>query len=278
MIFTVVLGVSAFLISLVAGYFSVTGLSMIFPAAPVAVMIMGIALELGKLVTASWLYRFWGTASKLLKGYFVTAVVVLSLVTSLGIFGFLSRAHIAGEATRGVLSTKIVAIDTRLAQLQQQQTTLGSRIQSMDRMTNTLSSSPAGIRRITQIQRSQGPERTRIDSVYAAVQRQIDSLSAEKIRLQTEEKTGAAEIGPLVYIADLLYDDGSTDKAARLLILIIMSVFDPLAILLVVATNMQIATLRGRIATVDSSFEPDTWFKMVDTPLTDQSPSATLDS
>ena len=103
---------SALFISLVAAYFSIAGLVAVFPGAPVAVALMGSALELGKLVSASWIYRFWDKTNVLMKTYFITAIMVLSFITSIGVFGYLTRAYAEGTEGLDANSEQIVLFDT----------------------------------------------------------------------------------------------------------------------------------------------------------------------
>ena len=107
MIFPIILLLTALGISGIAGYFSVMGLTYIFSASPTPILIMGAALEIGKLVTASYVYRQWDSINTLMKSYFIVSVVVLSLLTSMGIFGFLSKAHSDQNFLSGDVLAKI---------------------------------------------------------------------------------------------------------------------------------------------------------------------------
>ena len=131
MFFAALLMLVALAITSVAGYFSILGLMAIFPASPVAIAAMGIVLELAKLVTASWVYRNWKIANKLLKTYFTIAVVVLSFITSMGVFGYLSKAHIEHTTVGG-------SAQLQIAQLESQKTSAERRLKNAQTSLDTL--------------------------------------------------------------------------------------------------------------------------------------------
>ena len=119
MSFLLLLIFSALAVSAVAAWFSIVGLMAIFPAAAVAILSMGVVLEIAKLVTASWLYKNWDTAGVLLKTYFTSAVVILSIITSMGIFGFLSKAHLEQTISQG--GTNVLQIQNLERQIQNEE-------------------------------------------------------------------------------------------------------------------------------------------------------------
>lgn len=270
MIFFGVIALTACIISVVAGYFSITGLAAIFPAASHAVMVMGAALEMGKLVSASWVYRFWGKTSVWLRSYLIIAVIILSGITSLGIFGFLSKAHIDGELTRSQTVVSQTINDDKIQRLTTQQRQYQIRLDGLNAVLVSAAGNSSGARRIVGIRQAQAAERRMLDSLSRKTDLQLDSLTQAQSVVLREQQRQNSELGPLVYMAELLYnDENASDKAVRVLILTIMLVFDPLAILLVVAANIQLESLKKKeVVGVDTSFEPDTWFEMVDDPLT----------
>lgn len=224
MIFAIILLFSALAISSVAAYFSIVGLTLIFSAAPQAIMVMGIALELGKLVTASFVYRWWHKLNSIMKYYFVASVVILSIITSLGIFGYLSKSYISDSAS--IYKTEI-QIKTREDQLAIEK----------QRLENLLSQ-----------QNQRGYAVRRLERELAAVQDKIFTLTSEIGELKANKSELGTEIGPIRYIAELIYSDSgmdTIDKAVRIIIISIMFVFDPLAILLIVAANMQLKSIRS---------------------------------
>lgn len=217
MIFLVILFVTAILLSSVAAYYSVLGLVQIFPGAFWSIVIMGSTLELAKLVTASWLYRNWTQIHWVLKSYFTGAVLILMLITSMGIFGFLSSAHLQTVSVTSSTTIQIQSLDVREQLLQK-------------RMNFVLK----------QTERPEGPTPQESRELQR-IQKQLENIGTAKLPLKQSENKLMAEIGPIRYVAELLYDRAETtfiDKAVRVVILMIIVVFDPLAILLLIAVNM----------------------------------------
>lgn len=206
---------AAFLLSAIAGYYSVIGLAAIFMGAFWPVIFMGGSLEFAKLVTASWLYRNWKTAPFLLKSYLVIAVMLLMLITSMGIFGFLAKAHIDSTLDAGANSVE-------LKTLSQQQKIADSRLNYL-------------------LARAKDPSTAsnQLDRQIQSTQKELTEINKKRLPLLREENKLVADIGPIKYVADMFFEgDGAVDKAVRLVILIIMLVFDPLAVLLLIAANI----------------------------------------
>lgn len=205
------------MIAAVAGYYSVVGLVTIFAASALPVIIMGGTLEFAKLVTASWVYRNWKIAPKFLKYYLSLAVVILSIITSMGIFGFLSSAHIQQASVSADSAIQIRMIDDQL-KLEQ------SRIDNLIKQQEKYDVPPASMQK--QIKVSQ-------DS--------ITKLNKDKLPLLQEQNKLTAEIGPIIYIAEMIYGDRNhIDEAVRIVIILLIFVFDPLAILLLIAANFSL--------------------------------------
>jgi len=206
---------AAFMLSTIAAYYSIVGLTTIFTGAFWPILIMGVALELAKLVTTSWLYQNWKKASWLLKTYLTIAVFMLMIITSMGIFGFLAKSHI--DSTQGNKSNA-----TDISTLNTQESIAKARLDYL--LARAKDPSTASVSLDRQIQDTQ---------------KELARISKAKSPLLQEENKLVAEVGPLVYIAEIFYDDsvGSVDKAVRLVIMMIMVVFDPLAILLLIAAN-----------------------------------------
>ena len=242
LLFASALGVSA-----VAGYFSIVGLMAIFPAAAMSILAMGIVLEIAKLVTASWLYQNWERANLLMKAYFVPAVVILSIITSMGIFGFLSKAHIDQGVESGDATAKIERIDNRIRandrEIARAQKTLDGFDATLDRYTEL-----GYVTRGLDERREQAPEREAMRNIIKAAESDNDKLYDERSELSAEVRAFEVEVGPIKYIADLIYEDGreNLEEAVRAVIIMLVLVFDPLAILLVVAANMQLNYATGR--------------------------------
>jgi len=207
---------TALALSGIAEYFSIIGLATIFPGAFWPVVIMGSTLGVAKLVTASWLKINWHHAPRLLKYYLTTAVLVLMLITSMGIFGFLSKAHIDSTIDSGMNTSELKTL------------TMQEKI-AKDRLEYLLA-------------RAKDPSTAsnRLDKQIQETQKELRDISQKKLPLLREETKLVAEIGPIKYVAELIYDesDDSVAKAVRLVIMIIMFAFDPLAVLLLIAANL----------------------------------------
>jgi hypothetical protein len=245
---------SALLISGIAGFISISGLMAIFPGSPWIVALMGGALELGKLVAASWVYRYWKKAGWL-RHYFVAAVCTLSLVTSVGIFGYLSKSHIEGRADDALNAGRI--------ELVQQQIAAESTAKAVD--TRTLSQIDESVSRLLSNDRISGANgavtaRTRQRAERAAVLKSIADHDQKILDLRTVRSSLAveqtkidADVGPIKYVAQVLFqgdDRDSVDRAVRWLTIVLMFVFDPLAILLFIAAGI---TKTSRLSVETSS-------------------------
>ena len=215
---------SAIALSVVAAYYSVIGLAQIFPGSYWPIIIMGSVLEISKLVTVSWLYNNWNDTVRIMRYYFLIAIVLLMLITSMGIFGYLSKAHLD-------TNVNINANSVQLKTLEAQEKIAKERLNYL-------------------LQRAGDPATAtkKIDTQIQEVQADLKKLSNEKLPLLSEENILMAEVGPIQYIAELFYtkdDAGFIDKAVRLVILIIIVVFDPLAILLLIASNQTLIRIRN---------------------------------
>jgi len=245
--FIILLLFSALAVSSVAAYFSIIGLTTIFPAAYAEIIGMGVVLEIAKLVTASWVYQYWSTSSKLLKTYFVSAVVILSVITSLGIFGFLSRAHIDQTATNQDYTLNMEVIEFRLDAERSKLQQARDRLSGLD---DTLRTSRGEDKNY--VNRTQREEREQLNAEMDEAVANIDALNLELLPMRQEVAQMDAELGPIKYIAELFYstsDKSSVDSAVRIIIMLLIFVFDPLAILLVVAANMSIKKRKGESIT-----------------------------
>ena len=231
-------------ISGVAAWYSIVGLMAIFAAAKVPIAIMGAVLEVGKLLTASWLYQYWEKANKLIKGYFITAVVVLMFITSMGIFGFLSKAHMDQTLSVGDNSLLIERLDKKIDREQVRIKDAETVIGQLDKAVQVLIDYDRirGPKGSIAVRESQNEERAQLTSVIDDAYLRIDDMSMEKLELDKEQLALEAEVGPIKYIAAFIYgddlDSNLLDKAVRWIIVTIIFVFDPLAVLLIVAANM----------------------------------------
>ena len=207
---------TAIALSAVAGFYSIIGLAQIFPGSFWPIVLMGSILEIAKLVTISWLYNNWKNAGTLLKTYFSIAILVLMMITSMGIFGYLSKAHLESNIVLGANTVQLRTLET------QEKIT-------KDRLNYLL-------------KQASDPEKTsaRVDRDIRNAQADLKKLTEQKLPLLSEENKLAAEIGPIKYIAELFYDKNDPsfiDKAVRAVIITIIIVFDPLAVLLLIAAQ-----------------------------------------
>ena len=238
---------AALALSAIAAYYSIAGLAAIFAAAVIPIVVMGSVLEVSKLVLASWLYRNWGDLPKLMKSYFLSAVVVLMCLTSMGIFGYLSKAHLDQAVPTGDVQAKVSLIDEKINQEKEIINESRKTLNQLDEQVNqTISrtskdNSDAAVQRSVQIRRGQAKERASLFSTIESSQAKIAKLNEEKAPLSAQVRKIEAEVGPIKYIAALIYGDqiDSTllEKAVRIVILMIVSVFDPLAVLMLVGYN-----------------------------------------
>ena len=237
----------ALAISGVAAWYSIAGLIAIFSGATTSIIIMGGVLEAGKLVTASWLYRNWNQVPFLLKSYLTSAVVVLMFITSMGIFGFLSKAHL--EQSISVGGTNDLQIENLERQIARQQSIVADSetvLSQLDAQVQTLIDydrirGPSGSIATRQ---GQAEERQALNETIDAAYVRIEELQTDLAPLKQEKLAIEVEVGPLKYIAELIYGDQARDfldEAVRWVILLIVFVFDPLAVLLLIAANMNLA-------------------------------------
>ncbi len=240
LLFAVALGLSA-----VAAYYAVVGLIAIFAAAVIPIAIMGSLLEASKLVVASWLYRNWKEIPLLLKSYFTVALVVLMLLTSMGIFGFLSKAHLDQAIPTGDVQSKLALIDEKIKTEKENINASRKELSQLDaQLDQTISrtTDQGGTERAIQIRRNQQKDRNRILTEIGSAQTKIAKLNEERAPIASEVRKVEAEVGPIKYIAQVIYGDADTDlleKAVRFVTILIVLVFDPLAVLMLVAANWQ---------------------------------------
>ena len=216
---------TAIALSAIAAFYSVIGLAQIFPGSFWPIILMGSILEIAKLVTVSWLYNNWAETNRLMIYYFSTAIILLMLITSMGIFGYLSRAHIESNVVVGANTVQLKTIETQEKIARDKLEYLLKRAGDPATATN------------------------KIDREIQTTQTELNRLSKEKLPLMKEENKLTAEIGPIKYIAEIFYskDDPSfIDKAVRLVIFTIIIVFDPLAILLLIAANQTYKKVRSQ--------------------------------
>lgn len=241
---TILLFVTAVILSGVAAYYSIMGLIAIFSAAVIPIAIMGGTLEVAKLVVTSWLYRNWKETHWLMRTYFCTAIAILMILTSMGIFGFLSKAHSDQSLVSGDVLAKISVYDEKIKISKENIDANRKALKQMDEavdQTMGRSDSEKGADKAVQIRRSQQKERARLQSEIAVEQSAITKLNEEAAPIRAEIRQVEAEVGPIKYIAAMIYGDNPDanmlEGAVRIMILLIVFVFDPLAVLMFIAVN-----------------------------------------
>ena len=235
-------------ISAVAAYYSIVGLMAIFSASAASIAIMGIVLEVGKLITASWLYQNWKTVPKLLKYYLTTAVVVLMFITSMGIFGYLSKSHIDAGTGTDELYIKVERLENRIESEKKNIVRAEKQLEQLDNALDRYVELGAVSKGLNK-REEQENERNSLTGLVNKSQQQIDVYLDTKSEYDLQIKSFEVEVGPLKYISALIYGDDALnflDNAVRIVILILVFVFDPLAVLLVIAANISIREVQNR--------------------------------
>jgi hypothetical protein len=261
-IFPFTIALSALLISASAAFYSVTGLSKLFAGASLEVIIMAGSLEFAKLVIASLLYQYWNQLNKFLRVYLSIATFVLILITSLGIYGFLSASYQSTSSLVGNIDAKIELLETKKSNYKQQLEIYNTEKLSLDEsisdlrkgISNTIikhkdsktgeiiSTTSNSTRKSLEKQLDQAIDRQTQTSIKIdELNQNIFDLDSEIIEIKTSDKI-SGELGPLKYISGLT--NYSMDKIVNILLLIIIFVFDPLAIALVIAANFAFSRLK----------------------------------
>jgi hypothetical protein len=236
--------VSGLTVSAVAIYYSVAGLVAIFSAAVIPIIVMGVALEISKLAGTVWLKQNWTRAPYFIRAYLLAAIAILMLITSMGIFGFLSKAHSDQSLVSGDVQSKIAVYDEKIKTAKDNIDANRKALKQMDEAVDQVmgrSSDEKGADKAVQIRRSQQKERTRLQSEIQAEQKTITALSQERAPIAAEVRKVEAEVGPIKYIAAFIYGDNPDanilEKAVTWVIIIIVVVFDPLAVILLLASQ-----------------------------------------
>ena len=258
---------TAVCLSVVSAYYSIAGLAAIFAAAVIPIIVMGGVLEFAKLVVASWLYRSWKYVPLLMRTYFSFALVVLMMLTSMGIFGFLSKAHLDQAVPTGDVASKIALFDEKLKTEKENIDAARAQLKQLDAQVDQTigrSEDSKGVERSLQIRRGQQKERSLLLAEIGSAQSRIARLNEERAPIAAELRKVEAEVGPIKYIAALIYGDNPDntilEKAVRIVIIMIVLVFDPLAVLLLMAANMPIRkeeTHHGSETTSESTSKED---------------------
>ena len=235
---------TALTLSSIAAWFAIVGLVAIFPAKATAIIIMGGAIEVGKIVATVWLRKYWTRAGWRFKTILIPLVCILMFLTSMGTFGFLSAAHSEQSLASGDSSAQLAIIDEKIKTQRDNIELARKALQQMDAQVDARlarGDSESGAERAVQIRRQQAGERAKLQKEIADAQNTIAKLNEERAPLAAQFRKIEAEVGPIKYIAALVYDenpDSSTlERAVRWVIILLVSVLDPLAIALVLAGN-----------------------------------------
>jgi len=238
---------TAFMLSSIAAYYSIVGLIAIFAAAPISIAVMGTALEVAKIVTVSWLQRNWTTAPRILKTYFSAAVAILMLITSLGIFGYLSKSHMDQTLISGDVQGRIAIYDEKLKTAKENIEADRKQLKQMDEAVDQImarSTTEEGAAKANAVRKAQARDRSALAKNIEANQKLIAALNDEAAPLRAEVRKVEAEVGPIKYIASFVYGEASTElleRAVTWVIILIIFVFDPLAVLLFIAFNRSLS-------------------------------------
>jgi hypothetical protein len=234
----------ALALSSIAAWYSIIGLTAIFAGAVIPIIIMGSVLEIAKVTTTVWLRKYWDLCSIVMKLYLVPAVVALALLTSMGIFGFLSKAHMDQGVTSGDSQAKLVLFDEKIKTQRDNIELARKALTQMDAQVDQMlgrTDNDRGAERAVAIRKQQAKERTSLQNDIGLAQKEIQKLNEERAPIAAENRKVEAEVGPIKYIAALIYGDNPDqnvlERAVRWVIILLVVVFDPLAIALVIGAN-----------------------------------------
>jgi hypothetical protein len=244
MLFGYLLLAVALTISLTAAFYSIAGLTAIFAAAFWPIVIMGSVLELGKVITTVWLHKYWDRVAVQFKLYLVPAIAILMLITSMGIFGFLSKAHLDQAVPAGDVSAQVQIFDDKIKTERDNIEAARKALKQMDAQVDeklSRTTDDKGAERAVQIRRNQSKERTNLQNEISTAQKKISTLQEQRAPIASQARKVEAEVGPIKYIAALIYGDNPDanilEKAVRWVIILIVLVFDPLALVLILAAD-----------------------------------------
>jgi hypothetical protein len=234
----------AIIISAVSAYYSITGLTAIFTGAFWSIVIMGGALELGKITATVWLHKYWNRAGWQFKTYLVPAIVILMLITSMGTFGYLSAAHLSQSTANDDISAQVSLLDDKIKTEKDNIDADKRALQQMDAQVDQMlgrTTDDRGANRAVQIRKQQSKERKSLQDDIAKSQKIIASLQSERAPIATKSRVAESHIGPIKYIAALIYGDNpdanTLERAVRWVIILLVFVFDPLALILILAAE-----------------------------------------
>jgi hypothetical protein len=262
--------VTALIISVSAAYYSILGLTAIFAAAFWPIVILGSSLEVGKIVSTLWLHKYWQRAEIQYKIYLSAAVAILMVLTSMGVFGFLSKAHLDQAVPSGDIQAQVQIYDDKIRTQRDNIEAARKALRQMDDavdQTMSRSSSEQGADKAANLRRSQARERGNLQNDISRAQSEITKLQEARAPIASQARQIEAEVGPIKYIAALIYGDNPDanllEKAVRWVIILIVIVFDPLALTLLLAATKTFEWEReNQLKDNDEELDPDvrSWF------------------
>ena len=260
---------TALSLSVVAAWYSILGLTAIFASAVIPIIIMGSILEVAKVTVTVWLHEYWHRCRWLMKVYLVPAVGMLMVITSMGIFGFLSKAHSDQSLISGDVLSKISIYDEKIKTQKDNIEANRKALKQMDEGVDSVlgrSTDEKGADKAVALRKAQQKERVRLQNEILQSQKSIAELNDARAPIAAEVRKVEAEVGPIKYIAAFIYGDNPDsnllERAVRWVIIILVVVFDPLAIMMVLAATESLKWERER--RVEPAYEAD------DGPLTEE--------
>jgi len=245
-------------LSAVAGFYSIVGLTAIFSGAYWEIIILGTVLEISKLVSVSWLHYKWNIASKYVKAYLIFAIVILMLITSMGIFGFLSKAHLEQQLKIDTgISTELPKIELQIKEKLSQIDDLKIQLSQIDKAASGILEKGKNVRESQIAIDSANKEKAKREEIVSninSINSDIVGLRTKKINIETEVKKIEIEVGPIKYVAELIFDSNDPkllDKTVRIVIIVLISVIDPLAIFLLIAFNISVIDSRNDLSKME---------------------------
>ena len=244
MIFGIIILFVALTISAVAAFYSIVGLTALFASATTSIIIMGTSLEIGKIISTVWLHKYWDRASLKFKLYLVPAIAVLMIITSMGIFGYLSASHLDQGLPSGDIIAQVQLLDDKINTELYNIEANKKALQQLDSQVDQLllrTDSERGATHAVKIRSQQVDERRLLQESVAQSQKTVAQLQNERLPIAMQVRKVEAEIGPVKYIAALMYgdnpDSNTLEHAVRWVIILLIIVFDPLAIVLILVAD-----------------------------------------
>jgi hypothetical protein len=247
MIFSLFVGLIALILSGVSAWYSIMGLVAIFAASVIPITIMGATLETAKIAVVLWLHAYWKETPLRLKIYLVPAVISLMIITSLGTYGFLAKAHLDQSVPSGDIQAQVSLFDEKISTERANIDTARKALTQMDSAVDQLmarTDDDKGASKASNLRRSQARERSGFLNDIQISQTKIQKLQEQRAPVASKARKVEADVGPIRYVAALIYgdkaDSSNLEAAVRWVIILIVMVFDPLAIVMLLAATTSI--------------------------------------